>query len=46
VTIFSWFAALFEIGSDLACGAAGVFALRSGHNARRRPLDTRTKLTS
>ena len=45
VTIFSWFAALFEIGADLAFGAAGVFALRSRQKARRRPLDTRTTLT-
>ena len=44
VTTFSWFAALFEIGADLAFGAAGVFALRSGHRARRRPLETDTRL--
>jgi hypothetical protein len=44
VTAFSWFAALFEIGADLAFGAAGVFALRSAHKARRRPLQTETTL--
>jgi hypothetical protein len=40
VTTFSWFAALFEIGADLAFGAAGVFALRSGYKLRARPLET------
>jgi hypothetical protein len=44
VTAFSWFAALFEIGADLAFGAAGVFALLSGRAAGRRPLDAETRL--
>ena len=44
VTTFSWFAALFEIGADLAFGAAGVFALRRAHEARRRPLETEATL--
>lgn len=44
VTAFSWFAALFEIGADLAFGAAGVFTLGGGHRARRRPLETGTRL--
>lgn len=45
VTAFSWFAALFEIGADLAFGAAGVFALRSAKEAPPRPLQTETTLT-
>jgi hypothetical protein len=44
VTLFSWFAALFEIGADLAFGAAGVFTLRTSRKARRRPLETATGL--
>jgi hypothetical protein len=44
VTVFSWFAALFEIGADLAFGAAGVGALLSGHGARRRTLQSGTRL--
>ena len=40
VTTFSWFAALFEIGADLAFGAAGLFVLRSANRGRRRPLAT------
>jgi hypothetical protein len=44
VTTFSWFAALFEIGADLAFGAAGVFALRSMHKADGRPLQAGTPL--
>lgn len=35
VTGFSWFAALFEIGADLAFGAAGLAVLRR----RREPVD-------
>jgi hypothetical protein len=38
VTAFSWFAALFEIGADLAFGAAGALALR-GQTTRLRQLD-------
>jgi hypothetical protein len=37
VTAFSWFAALFEIGADLAFGAAGVVTLRSGQKAAPTP---------
>jgi hypothetical protein len=44
VTAFSWFAALFEIGADLAFGAAGVLTLRSGHKAPRRPLQPESGL--
>jgi hypothetical protein len=44
VTAFSWFAALFEIGADLAFGAAGVITLRSSHKAPRRPLLTESGL--
>jgi hypothetical protein len=44
VTTFSWFAALFEIGADLAFGAAGVFALHSARKARGRPLQAETTL--
>jgi hypothetical protein len=44
VTAFSWFAALFEIGADLAFGAAGVVALLRSRTARRRPLETETTL--
>jgi hypothetical protein len=35
VTAFSWFAALFEIGADLAFGAAGVLALRGQTHLRQ-----------
>jgi hypothetical protein len=36
VTAFSWFAALFEIGADLAFGLAGVRSLRArGYNLGR-----------
>ena len=38
VTVFSWFAALFEIGADLAFGAAGVYALRGRDQTDRRPV--------
>jgi hypothetical protein len=38
VTAFSWFAALFEIGADLAFGAAGVYALRGGDETHPRPV--------
>jgi hypothetical protein len=44
VTAFSWFAALFEIGADLAFGTAGVLMLRGDHKASRGPLETGTKL--
>jgi hypothetical protein len=44
VTTFSWFATLFEIGADLAFAAAGMFALRSGHRALRRPSESETTL--
>jgi hypothetical protein len=44
VTAFSWFAALFEIGADLAFGAAGVFALRSAKEAPPHPPQTETTL--
>jgi Na+/proline symporter len=39
VTAFSWFAALFEIGADLAFGTAGVLILRAGPVASRAPLE-------
>ena len=39
VTAFSWFAALFEIGADVAFGAAGVLMLRAGPVASRAPLE-------
>jgi len=38
VTAFSWFAALFEIGADLAFGAAGVYTLRGRDQTDRRPV--------
>jgi hypothetical protein len=44
VTAFSWFAALFEIGADLAFGTAGVLMLRGGHKTSRGPLETETGL--
>jgi hypothetical protein len=44
VTAFSWFAALFEIGADLAFGTAGVLMLRGDHTASGGPLETGTGL--
>lgn len=44
VTTFSWFAAPFEIGAGLAFGAAGVVTLLGGHRARRRTLESATRL--
>lgn len=41
VTIFSWFAALFEIGADLAFGAAGVLAFRGQMRLRQIQAGTR-----
>ena len=40
VTAFSWFAALFEIGADLAFGVAGVLAFRG--QTRLRELEAGT----
>ena len=39
VTAFSWFAALFEIGADVAFGTAGVLMLGAGPMASRGPLE-------
>jgi hypothetical protein len=44
VTAFSWFAALFEIGADLAFAAAGVVTLRRSRTAHRRTLEAEARL--